>query len=818
MGTNHQLGPDELRWRCDESLFEFETTADLKEKREIIGQEEALEALETGLSIRKPGFNVYVAGLTGTGKMTTIKFILEKLKVANSRPNDKCYVYNFRMPDIPRIIQLPAGKGREFKKDMEGLVESLKTGITKAFESESYQESREEILSKARSKQEELIKPFQEKLQKEGLNIVQMQMGAMTGPVIAPVVDGKPVSVEEYMSMIDSGKVKDVDPEEFKRKYEQYTKELKEKLKETAHLEEETNSELEKLDRDYALFVANGLIENLKEKYDQEKLSLYFDQVKEHVIDNVNRFKQQKGQQQQQQLPIPGLAAARREDEFLEYQVNLLVDNSETEGVPIIIENSPTLHKLFGTIETSFSQTGQLSTNHMKIKAGSILRADGGYLVFNALDALTEPYVWKTLKRSLIGNVVEIPATGMIPFMTMSGLKPEAIQIDLKVLVVGDYSLYHLLHLHDKDFRKVFKIKSDFVPDMDKTPDHIHDYANFAHGLCSRENLLHLDREGLAALIEFGVEEAGRQKKMTTRFSEIADVIREADYLARKQSGDRISANHVEDTLKKRTKRVNQIEKYLNEFIEEGRIRIDTTGTQVGQVNGMALVHTGDYRFGKPVRITAEVSMGRSGVVSIERESKMSGSTHDKGVLTMLGYLRTKYAQEKPLTLSASIGFEQSYAQVDGDSASSAELYALLSSLARVPLKQSIAVTGSVDQKGCIQAIGEVNKKIEGFFNACKNNELNGKQGVIIPERNVGDLMLKKEIVEAVKDGKFRIHAISAIDEGLEILSGMESGTPDEQGIYPEGSFNRLVVDRVDSFAQGLKEYFAEAKPGGNGS
>lgn len=816
MVTNHELGPEELRWKCDVGLFDFETTADVEGKREIIGQEDALEALETGLSVRKPGFNIYVAGLAGTGKMTTIKFILEKLKVANSRPNDKCYVHNFRMPDMPRIIELPAGKGREFKRDMEGLIESLKTGITKAFESESYRESREEILSKARKKQEEIIKPFQEKVQKEGLNIVQMQVGAMTGPAIAPVVDGKPVSADEYLSMIESGKIKDAEPEEFKQKYERYTRELKDKLKEAADLEAETNSVLEKLDRDYALFVAEGLIENLKEKYAYEKISSYLDQSKEHVIDNVNRFRQQRGQQQQ--LPIPGLMAAQGEDEFLEYRVNLIVDNSETEGVPIIIENSPTLHNLFGTIETSFSQRGQLITNHMKIKAGSILRADGGYLVFNALDALTEPYVWRTLKRSLIGSVVEIPATGMIPFMTMSGMKPEAIQIDLKVLVVGDYSLYHLLHLHDKDFRKVFKIKSDFVPDMDKTTGHIHDYANFAHGLCSRENLLHLDRGGLATLVEFGVEEAGRQKKITARFSEIADVVREADYLARKQNADCISTAHIEDTLKKRIKRVNQIENYLNEYIEEGRIRIDTSGSEIGQVNGMALIHTGDYMFGKPVRITAEASMGRSGVVSIERESKMSGSMHDKGVLTMVGYLRKKYAQEKPLTLSASIGFEQSYAQVDGDSASSAELYALLSSLAQVPLKQSIAVTGSVDQKGCVQAIGEINKKIEGFFNTCKSKGLDGMQGVLIPERNVGDLMLDKEIVEAVKDGKFHIYAIKTTDEGLELLSGRESGRPDETGIYPEGTINRLVIDRIDTFAEGLKQYFAEPKRETGGS
>ncbi|UCD57210.1 MAG: AAA family ATPase, partial [Candidatus Hydrogenedentota bacterium] len=750
------------------------------------------------------------AGLSGTGKTTTVKFILEKLKVSNSPPNDKCYVHNFKIPDMPCIIELPAGKGKQFKKDMEDLVDSLRTNIPNVFESESYQEGRDEILSKVREKEEETFKPFQEELQKDGLSLVQMKVGTLTKSGIAPVVDGKPVPVDEYVEMVESGKIKDVNLEEFKEKYLKYEKELQDKIKAAAVVQKGVREELEKLDRDYALFVVDGFIETLKGKYDSDKVCAYLEQVKESVVSDIERFKRGPVEY----TPAPGLPSIRIEDPFLEYQVNVVVDNSETEGVPIIIENSPTFHNLFGTIETSLSRTGEPETNHMRIKAGSILRADGGYLVFNAMDALTEPYVWKTLKRALISRIVEIPGTGVFPFFAASGMKPEPVTIDLKIVMVGDYYLYRLLFAFDEDFRKVFKIKSDFVTDMDKTPKHIRDYVNFVNALCNREKLLHLDREGMASVVEFGVEQAGRQKKMTARFSEIADVIREAGHLAGKEGAKCVAAKHVEQAVKDRTDRVNQVELLSKEFIDDGRIRIETSGSKVGQVNGLVIYNTGDHVFGKPVRITAETSMGRSGIVSIERESKLSGSTHDKGVLIMSGYLRAKYAQDKPLTVSASLCIEQSYAEIDGDSASSTELYALISSLAGVPIKQSIAVTGSVDQKGNVQPIGGVNEKIEGFYKVCKAKGLKGDEGVLIPERNVGDLMLSKEVVGAVRGGKFHIYAIRTVEEGLEILTGMKCGKRTKTGKYPKDTLNRLVTERMESLAKGLKDYYGdEAKP-----
>lgn len=809
---NLRLKHEQLRWKCDPGLFKFRTTADIKEKTEIIGQEKALKAMETGLSIASPGFNVYVAGLSGTGKMTTVKFILEKLKVSNSTPNDKCFVHNFKMPDMPCIIELPAGHGKEFKKDMENLIDSLTLNIPKVFESENYQESREELVSQVREKEEEIFKPFQEILNRENLTLIQMKMGTLTKSGIAPVVDGKPVPVDEYVAMVNDGKIKDVDLEAFKKKYIEYEKQLQDKLKEAAVVEKEVKEKLEKLDRDFALFVVNGVIDSLQEKYaDNEAVKAYLERVKESILSEIERFKRGPVEYS----PAPGLPAIRIEDPFLEYQVNVIVDNSETTGVPIVIENMPSFHNLFGTIETSFSRTGEPETNHMRIKAGSILRADGGYLVFNAMDALTEPYVWKTLKRALINKVVEIPSTGLFPFFTVSGMKPEPVKIDLKIVMVGDYYLYRMLYAYDEDFRKVFKIKSDFVPEMDNTPRHIRDYLNFMNGLCKRESLLHLDPTGAAAVIEFGVEQAGRQKKMTTRFSEIADVIRESSYLGRKKGADRISAAHVQQAIDDRIERVSQLEVIIKEYIDDGRIRIDTGGSKVGQINGLAVYHTGDHIFGKPVRITAETSMGRAGIVSIERESKLSGSTHDKGILIMSGYLRGTYAQDKPLTLSASICFEQSYGEVDGDSASTAELYVLISSLAGVPIKQNFAVTGSIDQKGNVQPIGGVNEKIEGFFNICKTRGLAGDESILIPQKNVGDLMLKTEVVEAVRRKKFHIYAVSTVDEGLELLTGMKCGKRMKTGKYPKGTLNRLVVDRLEILSKGLKEYYGdgEAKP-----
>ncbi|RJP18590.1 MAG: ATP-dependent protease [Candidatus Abyssobacteria bacterium SURF_5] len=806
---NLELKPEQLRWKCDPALFKFKTTADIKEKMEIIGQGKALKAMETGLAIGSPGFNVYVAGLSGTGKMTTVKFILEKLKVKNGVPNDKCFVHNFKMPDMPRIIELRAGFGKRFRKDMEDLIDSLTSNIPKVFESENYQESREEIVSRLRASEEDIFQPFQEKLNQENLALIQMKVGTLTKSGIAPLVEGKPIPVEEYVALVNAGKITGVDLEEFKKKYIEYDKQLQEILKAAAAIEREVKEKLEKLDRDFALFVVDGFIESLKVKYgENEEILDFLEQVKDNVLLDIDRFKRGPVEY----APAPGLPTIRIEDSFLEYQVNVIVDNSETKRVPIVIENSPTFHNLFGTVETSFSRSGEPETNHMRIKAGSILRADGGYLVFNAMDALTEPYVWKTLKRALINKVVEIPTTGMFPFFSVSGMKPEPININLKVVMVGDYYLYRMLHGYDEDFRKVFKVKSDFVPDMENSQKHIRDYLNFMNSLCNREGLLHLDPTGAAAVIEFGVEEAGRQKKITTRFSEVADVIREASYLGQKEKVACISSKHVQQAIKDRIERVSQLELIIKEYVDDGRIRIDTAGSKIGQINGLAVYHTGDHVFGKPVRITAETSMGRAGIVNIERESKLSGSTHDKGMLIMSGYLRGKYAQDKPLTLSASICFEQSYAEVDGDSASTAELYVLISSVAQVPIRQNLAVTGSIDQKGNVQPIGGVNEKIEGFFKICKTRGLKGNEGVLIPRMNVDDLMLNEEIVEAVRKGKFHIFSVNTVDEGLELLTGMKCGTRTKTGKYPKGTLNRLVVDRLEILSRGLKEYYGDGE------
>ncbi|MFB0506501.1 MAG: Lon protease family protein, partial [Thermodesulfobacteriota bacterium] len=486
-----------------------------------------------------------------------------------------------------------------------------------------------------------------------------------------------------------------------------------------------------------------------------------------------------------------------------------LVDNSDTKGAPIIVETAPNYRNLFGTMERIVDRSGMWRTDFSRIKAGSFLRANGGYLIIDALDALIEPAVWQTLKRTLKNGVVEMQTYDPFYVFATSALKPEPIQIDVKVIMVGDAMMYHLLYNYDEDFKKIFKVKADFDTVMDKNEEAISQYASLIHKICKEENLNAFDRSGVAAVVEYGVRLAGRQKKLTTRFHLLADVLREASYWAVKEGSQYVKDAHVERAIQKRVRRVNLVEDKIQEMIDDGMIMIDSDGAEVGQVNGLSVYNLGDYAFGKPSRITAQVAMGKAGIINIERESELSGPTHNKGVLILAGYLRGKYAQDKPLTMSASICFEQSYGGVDGDSASSTEVYSLLSSLSGIPLRQDIAVTGSVNQKGEIQPIGGVNEKIEGFFDVCKAKGLTGRQGVMIPHQNVDDLMLRKDVVKAVEEGTFHIYPVKTIDQGIEVLTGTEAGERGEDGSFKEGTVNFLIDKRLKELAARIKEFEA---------
>jgi ATP-dependent Lon protease len=550
-----------------------------------------------------------------------------------------------------------------------------------------------------------------------------------------------------------------------------------------------------------------GAIGDIREKYKQPKIATYLDEVKDSILDNPSRFQPKA---ETPQLPIPGLALPAPVDTFIEFQVNVLVDNSETKGAPVIVETSPTYRNLFGTIERSWGMGGVFRTDFTKIKSGSFLRASGGYLVLNAIDVFIEPGVWIALKRTLRNRSMEMQSFDPFYLFASSALKPEPIEVRVKVVMIGDAYLYETLYAVDEDFKKVFKIKADFDTVMERKEETQLQYASFIRKICHDENLLPFDRSGVAAVIEYGVRLAGRQKKLSTEFHRITDIIREASYWAKKDNSDMVYEKQVEQAILEKIYRKRMVEDKIQEMIDDGIILIDADGAKVGQVNGLSVYDMGEYAFGKPSRITAKTSMGKGGIVNIEREADLSGRTHNKGVLILGGYLRGKYAQDKPLTLTASLAFEQSYAGVDGDSASSTEVYAILSSLSGLPLRQDIAVTGSVSQNGEVQPIGGVNQKIEGFFEVCRNRGLTGRQGVMIPHQNVGGLMLRKDVVEAVVAGKFHIYPVQSIDRGIEILTGLAAGEKGEDGTYPVGTVNNLVDQKLRELARRMKEFEAE--------
>ena len=795
---------DRLRWRCDPDTLPFESTENIQPCQEIIGQGRGLEAIRVGIDINSIGYNIFVTGLAGTGRFTTIKCVLEEIDVKGKIPDDLCYVNNFKNPDMPHMLILPAGQGNAFRKEMDTLIEALKKKIPLMFENETYLNKKKEVVEKFRNKQAEMFREFEKKVNKEGFALVQIQMGPYSRPGIFPLVDGNPVNIEQLETMVEEDKFSKEDLEKIKGKQTGLINELETIFKETRKSEKEIKDELTSLDYEVISPVIKDSISDIKEKFEYEKVHRYLDEVQEDILTNLNRFREK---EEPPASPIPGLAFPQPVDSFTEYQVNVYVDNSETKGAPIIVETTPNYRNLFGTIERVVERSGVWKTDFSHIKAGSFLRANGGYLIFNALEALTEPGVWPALKRTLKNQVMEIQTYDPFYFFATSALKPEPIECNTKIVMIGDSYLYHLLYNLDDDFKKIFKIKADFDSVMNKDVEKISQYASFIRKICDEDKLRPFDKAGIAAVVEYGVRITGRQKKLSTRFYLIADLLREANYWAMKDGSDVVNEKHVDKAIEKKVYRLNLVEEKIQEMIDDGTILIDSDGMIVGQVNGLSVYNLGDYMFGKPSRITTNTSMGKAGIINIEREAEMSGPTHNKGVYILAGYLRGRYAQDKPITMSASICFEQSYSGVDGDSASSTEIYALLSSLSGLPLRQDIAVTGSVNQKGEIQPIGGVNEKIEGFFDVCRAKGLTGKQGVMIPHLNIDDLMLRKDVVAAVKEGKFRIYPVKTIDQGIEILTSVEAGERLEDGRFKEGTVNDLVDKKLRELGTKIKEF-----------
>jgi ATP-dependent Lon protease len=798
-----ELGADKLRWRCDPDRLGFESTRDLEATQEIIGQPRALEAIQVGLEIDGSGYNIFVTGLVGTGRSTAVRRVLEEIDTAGRIPEDLCYVNNFRNADMPRTITLPAGKGLSLRKDMDNLVDRLKKQVHLVFESEAYRKTSRKIATHWQRKQTALWNQFERDVKTAGFALSRFSRGSHTMARVLPSLDGKPKDLEVLETMKASGKLGDKAFDRITSKHDELMRRLDGLLKEARRNENGMEEAIGRLKRETVLPFVKEMISDMREKYPYPKTLTYLNEVEETVLETVDRFQTR---EQRAEYDMKRNYTVSR-DPFLEFRVNVLVDNSETRGAPIVIETSPTYRNLFGTLERVGGPLGVWTTDFTRIKAGSLIRANGGYLILNARDVLAEPRVWMTLKRTLKNRFIEIQTDD--PFYPVGGgaLKPEPIELNSKIIMIGDNRLYHLLHGFDEGFRRIFKIKADFDSVMDRVDGAVKQYASFVCKIAGEENLRPFHKTGVAAVVEYGVRLAEKQDKISTRFHLIADVVREAHYWAVKAGSDVVRDDHVEKAIEQRTYRVNLVEEKIREMIRNGTIMIDVEGAVVGQVNGLAMYQTGDHKFAKPSRITAKTSMGRAGIINIEREADLSGRAHNKGVLILAGYLRGKYAQDKPLTMSASVCFEQSYTGVDGDSASSTEVYAILSSLSGLTLRQDIAVTGSVNQKGEVQPIGGVNEKVEGFFDMCRLTGLTGRQGVMIPEQNVSDLMLRRDVIAAVEEGRFHIYPVRTIDEGIEILTGVKAGHLLSQGGYPPKSVNNLVDRRLRDLAEKMRDF-----------
>jgi predicted ATP-dependent protease len=805
-----ELPLEKLRWRCELSRIPFETTAQAELREGFIGQERALRALKMGVELSAPGYNVFVCGLAGTSRGGTIARMIEELHPPTKESLDRCYVNNFKLPDRPRLLTLPRGLANGFKKDMQAGLDFLRRRIPQVFEGEPFQRQKGRIVERFTVREKELMDDFTRRIAREQFALGHMQVGAVALPEIFPVLEGQMVPIEDISKMVHEGKLEGPVAEDIERKYEQFRQEFTVVYRKTLTLSRELASELSYLEQEAASVLVDGVIEELKEKYPGTDVSEYLEEVRHHLLDNLDPFKEREGEgEHDEETPdgLPKSPGGPERDPFRVYGVNVILAHNDEDKSPVIFETTPTYANLFGTIQRAYDTRGGWTSDFMDLRGGSLLRADGGFLIMYSMEALSEVGVWRALKRTLNHNRLEIQPLEMFYPFGGSALKPEAIDINVKVILIGDRQMYELLYEYEEDFRKIFKVRVEFDEEMHMSDGVIAEYAGRLRALSEKENLYPFDRGAFAAMLEYGVRQAGRRNKVTARFIDIADLAREAHYAAAAAGESVVRAAHVRGALSSKMERHNLIETRLREMIEEGTLLVDVSGTRVGQVNGLSVLEIGGYSFGKPVRITATAALGKIGLINIEREANLSGRFHDKGVHIIAGYLRSRFAQDKPLSLAASICFEQSYSGVDGDSASSTEIYALVSALSGLPLRQDIAVTGSINQQGDIQAIGGVNEKIEGFFDVCRINGLTGTQGVMMPDSNVEDLMLREDILDAVTAGKFHIWPVAKIEQGIEILTGTVAGQKNGDGKYDPGTVFALMDDRLRDMARTLKEF-----------
>lgn len=789
--TYRELKPEELKYYCNPEQFDFETTESLPSLEGIIGQKRAIRAMEFGLSIKRPGYNIYMTGLTGTGKSSYAQALVSEIAATEDPPGDWCYVYNFDNPSHPVAISLPNGMGSQFVRDMEEMVKTLKEEIKKAFATEDYERQKAALFRKFQENRGKLWDELAQMAEEQGFVLKR----SSTGFVSIPVIDGKEVTGEEYEQLPDEVK------EEIERKSGEIQLKALQVTRRIQAAEKTLKDEIKELDDKVALFAVGYLIDELKEKYgNRDGVKAYLSAVQRDILDNIDDFRQA---EEEEVMPFPWLK--KKADPSVKYRVNLVVDNKDAIGAPVVVEPNPTYYNLVGRVEYE-SKMGVMTTDFTMIKAGALLKANGGYLILQVRDVLSNPGSWEALKRVLKTREVCMENLGeQYSLVAMSSLRPQPIPVNVKVILVGTPYIFQLLYYYDEDFRKLFKVKVDFDTEMDRTPENMMEMASFIATHCRREGLRHFDRSGVARVVEYSTRLAEHQNKLSTRFNEIVEILDEADAWAGLMKADVVTGEHVQKAIAEKIFRSDKVEEKMQELLDEGMILLDLEGAKVGQINGLSVLSSGDYVFGRPSRITAATYLGRRGIVNIERETKMSGQIHDKGLLILSAYLAEKFAQKHPLALSASLTFEQLYSGVEGDSASSTELYAILSSLAEVPLRQDIAVTGSVNQRGEIQPIGGVTYKVEGFFRACKSKGLTGRQGVMIPVQNIVNLNLSDEVIEAVKAGMFHVYAVSTVEEGIELLTGMPAGTPDASGEYPENTVFGKVAAKLRRYHQLLQ-------------
>ena len=783
MPKRFELKARDLRCICDPKIFKFKNTSEIKPLDSVIGQKRAVQAIEFGLNMKSSGYNIFVTGEEGTGKSTIVNDLVSKHARTLPRPDDWCLINNFKDPFRPKAIAVSSGKAAAFAKKMHKFVEDLKKDLPKAFEGEGYLKRLAGIKARFSEKQNRLFQKIDRFATRNNLQIIKSEQEIET----VPVLDGKPLTPEDFNQL----------PNEIKVTFENSIRQVQEQIElasvEIDKLNQALHMDVEKLLDEVSFAVVTSRLEKIRSEFkDNAAILAHLDEIEQDIVENVNYFMPSEDGNAKES----GIFKPPPDTELNRYQVNALTDREPAKGAPVVFETNPTYHNVMGRIEKR-AYMGTVTTDFSMVKAGSLLNANGGFLIMDMESLMMHPYVWEALKRALRAKFLQIEDIAEETGFGTVSLRPEPIPLEVKVVLLGSYDDFEVLQNYDHRFNKIFKVRADFDYEVERNPDTIQQYARFIARVCKEESLLPFTPKGVATIVEYGEKYVSDQNKLSIRFGPLLGVLKEADYWARKNRARLITEKYVIKAFNEYRFRYNLYEEKTHESYLDNTIMIDVDGAVVGQVNALAVYQIGSFSFGRPARITAETFMGKDGVINIEREAKLSGSTHDKGVLILSGYMGRTFAQNYPLNLSISITFEQSYSGIDGDSASSTELYAIISSLSGIPIKQEIAVTGSVNQKGQIQAIGGVNQKIEGFFEVCKANDLTGTQGVMIPRANVKNLMLRKEVIDAVKKRKFHVYQVSTVEEGIEILTGIPAGKADKDGNYPDGTVYGAVQQKL---------------------